>query len=269
LVTGFLDTLGNQKGVDGKAWGNACLVSVALKPIGLAWSIMSESPEQPPAQPPTNDALLQGKLELLDLEMRKLRLQAETDKLEATKKKTEDDLKNPVLKPWWQKLIDFLALPAAVLALAGGIITASNNIHTQKKTDAETNQINQNLAKPSEAGKLATDLAEKQKEGPKAYQQAVAQNAGQIQGALQRLQKIDEHPDQQKIVQSVAKFILLWILFHVVDVVFGIITQIWGTTLGTLQVTINSWRNSIDTEDTTDAGAGVRLSGISIPLFSF
>ena len=186
---------------------------------------------------------MQSKLELLELELKKVQLRADTDRLEAAQKKLEEERKNPALKPWWQKLVDLLALPTAVVALASGIITASGTVQTQKKTAAETAQITQSINKPAETQKLATDLAEKQKEGPGAYGQAATQNAGKIQEALQRLNQIDTHANATSPATIFTKFILIWILFHVVSLVFDIISQVWSMMMNSLNLTANYWTN--------------------------
>jgi hypothetical protein len=157
-----------------------------------------------------------------DLEREKLALEIEEKKRALATK-----------KPWWTILAEVLGIPVLVLTLAVSYTTASGNLTTKQKTEAEINQIAQGQAKAQEAGQLATDLSAKEKEGPQAFAQAVAQNADKIQSSLDRLQLLEQQAVRVNIQQEMLKFVLLWILFNLVGLVFNILNQVWSTATST------------------------------------
>jgi hypothetical protein len=168
-----------------------------------------------------------------DLERQKLILEIEEKKKGLTTK-----------KPWWTVLVELLGAPAAVLALVVAFTTASGNLATKNKTVAETAQIQANLSTAQATNKLATDLSEKQKEGPQAFEQAAAQNADKIQMALLRLQQFEEQASRITVQTEMLKFVLLWILFSMVGLIFDVLRSGWNTAVSTLVYGINAWVSS-------------------------
>jgi len=163
-----------------------------------------------------------------DLEREKL-----LPELEIKRKELEKIGSPSPRKPWWTLAVEFLALPTAVIGLAVAFTTASGNVSTERKTAVETEQIKANLNKAAEAGRLATDLSEKEKQGPKAFEQAVAQNANKIKESLERLQRLEEQNARITVQTTVLKFVLLWILFIVVGLIFDIIGAAWSVVVNT------------------------------------
>jgi hypothetical protein len=172
-----------------------------------------------------------------DLERQKLEIE-----IELKKKELADFGKPPVAprRAWWTVTVELLGVPVTVLGLVVAFTTASGNRTTQQKTVAEIAQIRANLAK-ADTSKLAADLSAKQKEGPKAFDQAVAQNADKIQLALERLQQLEQQAVQINIQRAVLKFVLLWILFNVMGLIFDVLSRAWNTALGTLFYGFNAW----------------------------
>jgi hypothetical protein len=172
-------------------------------------------PQNAPSGPPTSKE---------ELERQKLQIE-----LEISKKQLAALGKTPPAphKPWWTVAVDFLGLPLAVVGLAVAFTQASGNHASEQKTIAETEQIRAGLASATQTSKLASDLSQKEKEGPKAFEQAVALNADKIQDALSRLQELEEQSARVTIQRSVLKFVLLWILFTIVSLVFDMIGTIW------------------------------------------
>jgi len=173
-----------------------------------------------------------------ELERRNLELE-----YELKKKQLADFGKPPAASPksWWVIVVEFLGIPAAVIGLAVGITTASGNRATEAKTVAETVQIKAAMSKAAETEKLASDLSTKQKEGPRAFEQAVTQNAEQIKDALERLQTLEEQSARVNVQRSVLKFVLLWILFNIVGLGFDVLGSVWGTATSTVIYTLMSF----------------------------
>lgn len=185
-----------------------------------------EVPESP--RPPTEEEL---KLQTLAVELE-------------LKRKQLADFGKPAAqprKPWWVVAVEFLGLPAAVLGLVVAFTTASGNRASEKKTEAETAQIQASLAKAAETNKLASDLAAKEKEGPKAFDQAVAQNADKIKDALDQLQQLEAESARINVQRAVLKFVLLWILFSVMALIFDVIKQAWNTGTSSLLYFLTTW----------------------------
>jgi hypothetical protein len=171
-----------------------------------------------------------------DLQREKLELE-----VQLKKKQLESLGKAPAAKKWWAVAIEFLGLPAAVIGLAVAFTTAVGNYHSDQKTVAETAQIKANLAKAADAGKLANDLTAKEKEGPEAFDKAVLQNADKIKDALKSFQQAEEQAAKVNIQRSVLKFVLLWVLFNVVNLVFDVLGQGWRTATATLFYAVSAW----------------------------
>ncbi len=206
--------------------------------------------EQAPSQNNT------GETQVERLERQKLELE-----LEIKKKELEAFGKPPAApsKPWWAVAVELLGLPAAVLGLAVAFTTFSGNKATEQKTLAETAQIKASMEKAAEASKLAEDLSAKQKEGPRAFEQAVIQNEDKIRSALDRLRQVEDQAARLNMQRSVLKFVLLWILFSVIGLVFDIIDKAWNTATGAIMLALNQW---VIRGDRRDGGNGGRRSQI-------
>ena len=173
-----------------------------------------------------------------DLQRKKLELE-----IQKAEKELENFGKPPATTPksWWTIAVEFVALPTAVLGLAATIVTASGNLSTKQKTDLESVQIKTSLAQAAETKKLANDLSVKEKEGTKAFEQAVSQNADKIQSALERLQQLENQAPRIDMQRAVLKFVMIWILFEIVGLIFGILNNAWGTATTALYHGVSTW----------------------------
>ena len=185
---------------------------------------MSDTPNAP---------IVTGDVSKDDLERQKLELEVMLKRKELTAKKS-----------WWLIVGEVLGIPAVVVTIVLGITAASGNRATERKTTEEILQIRHNLARAAEAGALANDLlSAKQKEGPKAFEQAVAQNTDRIRDALKSLQRLEEQSARINVQRSVLKFVLLWILFSVIGLIFDVINKGWHTATSTMLFGFHVWAN--------------------------
>jgi len=126
------------------------------------------------ASGPSGADILQRRIEVLELELKKRDLESAT--------------KPPATKSWWGTTIEFLALPAAVLAIVLQLTQASGDIKTQAKTEAETAKAKVDTAKALvETEKLQLELAALRGKGPTVQKEEVERLAPRIEESLQKL----------------------------------------------------------------------------------
>lgn len=163
-------------------------------------------------------AYLLKKIELMELEQRKRDLEAAT--------------KAPSSKPWWASAVEVLALPAAILAIVIQLTTASGNVQTTAKTEAETSKIKTDEVKTRvELQKMLDDLAETKKKGVTAYREEIERTMPQLQQTIERLRLIEAQSGGAVLGRSLAKYVLLWVLFHFIGLVFDVIFEVWSALL--------------------------------------
>lgn len=168
---------------------------------------------------------LDHKLEVLSLKMDKQSLEAAT--------------KAPSSKPWWGTVVEFLALPAAILAIVFQIYQTTGSVQTQEKTAAETQKIKtEEIKTRAELEQLLDTLAEKKQKGVAAYKDEIEKTLPKLQEAAERLKALEGQPTRLLIQSAVAKFVILWILFHAIGLVFDIFSQLWSTLLSSSAMAI-------------------------------
>jgi hypothetical protein len=146
--------------------------------------------------PSADPEIRKRQLQLLDLEIESKRTQVQKDK-------------RP--KKWWQSAIEMLALPTAVVTIAGGIITATDALHPSRS---------------NESPKVVTSA-------PQNTPGAPANVGSATQGDTRKLEATQTLKEPSAILtRSVAKFILLWILFNMVGLLFDVVDRVWGLFLG-------------------------------------
>ncbi len=180
---------------------------------------MSES-NKPNANEPDDQKVqaLTQKLEILSLKLEKQAL--------------ESQMKAPASKPWWGTLLEFLALPAAILAIVLQITQTSGTFETQEKTVAETEKIRTEEIKTRvELQQLLDSIAEKKQKGVQAYRDEVERTLPQLKAAVERLQALESQSSRFSIGISLTKFVILWVVFHAVDLAFDVLAQVWATLL--------------------------------------
>ena len=169
-----------------------------------------------------------------DPELRKRQLQLLDLQIEEAKDKVTKD-KAP--KKWSQATIEFLALPTAVVTIAGGIITATGNLHPTHNTVGAASSSVPSVAQPStgRTGEVSVPV-------PLSKQNEAAQ-AGSQQSV-------------PALTSTIAKFILLWILFSVVNLVFEVIDRIWAFLLTGGFMSLNTIRRRLqEGKEQEDDGA--------------
>jgi hypothetical protein len=163
-------------------------------------------------------AILARKIELLELQQKKHDLEAAT--------------KSPPSKPWWVSAIEFLGLPAVILAIVIQLTQASSNVQTTAKVEAETAKLKVEEVKTRvELQKMLDDLADTKKKGVAAYREEVERTIPQLQQTIERLRLIESQSGAALLERSLAKYVLLWVLFHFVGLIFDVIYQVWSTLL--------------------------------------
>lgn len=176
-----------------------------------------------PEEPSAPDELAR-RLQLLELQLKQRELET------ATKPKA-----------WWVTIVEFLALPAAVLAIVIQLTQASGNVKTETKTEAETTKARVDTAKALlETEKLQLELAALRAKGPTVATQDVERLVPRLEESVERLRALQSQQQQQPLATALAKFVLLWILFHAIGLLFDVIQQVWGSLLaGTLLYVFN------------------------------
>jgi len=149
------------------------------------------------ASGPSGADILQRRIEVLELELKKRDLESAT--------------KPPATKSWWGTAIEFLALPAAVLAIVLQLTQASGDIKTQAKTEAETAKAKVDTAKALvETEKLQLELAALRGKGPTVQKEEVERLAPRIEESLQKLLSLQTQEQYRPLAATIAKFVVLW-----------------------------------------------------------
>lgn len=161
---------------------------------------------------------LTDRIELLTLKMEKQALEA--------------SVKTPTAKPWWATVLEFLALPAAILAIVFQIAQTTGTVGTQAKTEAETEKIKTEEIKTRvELQQLLDTIAEKRQKGAEAYKDEIEKTLPKLQETVERLKAVETQSNRFLIESALAKYVILWIIFHAVGLVFDIFSQLWSTLL--------------------------------------
>ena len=166
--------------------------------------------------------LLAKKLELMELEQKRRDLETQT--------------KSPKSKPWWASVVEFLALPAAVIAIVFQFTQASGNVQTAAKTEAETSKIRVEEVKARvELQKMLDELAGSKEKGITAYRSEIEKALPRLQETVERLQLIESQSKAVSLEMSLAKYVLLWVLFHFVGLIFDVVYQVWSALTDSLR----------------------------------
>jgi hypothetical protein len=78
---------------------------------------------------------------------------------------------------------------------------------------------------------MLDDLAETKKKGVVAYREEVEKTLPQLQSTIEKLRAIESQSGAATLERSIAKYILLWVLFHFVGLIFDVIFQVWSALL--------------------------------------
>lgn len=176
-------------------------------------------------------------------EIAALRLEQDRREIERQRRELEESKKSPPAKPWWASAIEILALPAAVIAIVVQFTNASSNVQTTAKTEAETAKIRvEEIKTRVELQKMLDDLAETKKKGVNAYREEIERTLPQLQQTIERLRVVESQSKSVVLERSIAKYILLWVLFHFVGLIFDIISQIWSALLNGISTLIGTVR---------------------------
>lgn len=167
---------------------------------------------------------LERKIEILELEQKRRDLEVE---------------KRQAPKPWWTSAIEFLALPAAIIAIVVQLTGALGTVTEQEKTKAETEKIRTEEVKTrAELQGIVDDLAEKKRKGVESYRSEVEKALPQLESTLAKLKSINTESDKAVLQTILPKYILLWIAFHAVGLLADVISQIWSAMLSSVAIAI-------------------------------
>ena len=146
-------------------------------------------------------------------------------------------------KAWWLTVVEFLALPAAIMAIVFQITQTTGNVQSQEKTAAETQKIRtEEIKTRAELEQLLDTIAEKKQKGVEAYRDEVEKTLPKLQETVERLKSLDAQSNRMFIESALAKYIILWVIFHAISLVFDILTQVWATLLSSSVVTFYNRR---------------------------
>lgn len=161
------------------------------------------------AEQTIENAILAKRVELLELEAR-----------------TSSASVPPAAKNWRSMIVEFLVLPAAVIAIVVNITQVTGNLGSAQKTEAETQQIKTAEIKTRvEIEQLLEGLAEKKTQGIKAYQKELDSTIPRLKDAVQKLREIENASAKQPVITLLAKSAALAIVFHSIGLIFDIITS--------------------------------------------
>ncbi|MGJ7488600.1 hypothetical protein ACSFA2_25265 [Variovorax sp. LT2P21] len=176
-------------------------------------------------------------------EIASLRLEQEKRDLERQRRELEESKKKPPAKPWWASALEILALPAAVIAIVVQFTNASSTVQTTAKTEAETAKIKvEEIKTRVELQKMLDDLAETKKKGVTAYREEIERTLPQLQQTIERLRVVESQSKAAALERSIAKYILLWVLFHFVSLIFDIVSQVWSALWSSVSALVSTVR---------------------------
>ncbi|WP_439585164.1 hypothetical protein [Dyadobacter bucti] len=164
---------------------------------------------------------IQNKLRFAEVEREQLKLQLG---------QLENSVKKPTPKKWWATSIEFLALPGAILAIVLQLTNVSDKISPADKTNTviTNTEILKSIVKSQN---LLDDLVTKQKSGTVANNKELENGISEIRKNLTLLQNSQSGALDGRVARSIAKYVLLWVLFHAIGLCFDIIFQVWSTLL--------------------------------------
>lgn len=184
---------------------------------------------------------LDRELKLLEIENQRLKL--------------AEAVKRPPPKRWWTSLIEVLALPAAVLAIVIQLTQASGNIKTEAKTEAETVKARVDTAKAVlETEKLQIELTRLKNEGAAAPKEDLQRLVPRLQESIEQLRVLQQQSLPNVWAKAFVKYILLWVLFHLIGLIFDVISNVWSTLASAIALLVFSRTPS----ETYDAAAEKR-----------
>lgn len=147
-------------------------------------------------------SIVEKRLDLLEIE----------HKIDQRRRDSEAANKAPLAKPWWASAIEFLALPAAIVAIVLQLTQASSNVQTSAKFEAETAKLRTDEVKTRvELQRMLDDLAETKKRGITAYREEVEKAIPQLQQTIERLRILEAQSKTVTLERSIAKYVLLWV----------------------------------------------------------
>jgi hypothetical protein len=147
------------------------------------------------------------------------------EKLESQAGKDKPEKPNP----WYLVVVQFLGIPAALLALTLQFYQVRDTGVNRDKTVAETQKINaEELKTRAELQKALDDIAEKRALGMDAYNKALDQSLPKIREALQNLNALRESASFNLAQKLLVKFIIIWVVFQGLGLVQDMVGQIVG-----------------------------------------
>jgi hypothetical protein len=110
--------------------------------------------------------------------------------------------------------------------------TNDRTVGTSAKTAAETEKIKvEEIKTRAELQQLLDSIAEKRQNGAEAYKDEIEKTLPKLQETVERLKAVEAQSNRFLIESVLAKYVVLWIIFHAVGLVFDIFSQLWSTLL--------------------------------------
>jgi hypothetical protein len=166
-----------------------------------------------------------------------------SDKIDALNAKIEKltEGKPPDKPMWYTVLVNFIALPAAILAIViqWGQISSSGG--ERAKTAAETTKLDiETLKTRAELEKTLDDLSAKRATGVDAYRDALEAAIPKIQKSLSELNILTKVVKPDIGLKIISRFILLWAIFIGISLIFDIFAHVIGAFTSSLYTWVYS-----------------------------
>jgi hypothetical protein len=168
---------------------------------------------------------LRPQLEALAQRLEVINLKLERNNLEAQRQPPKDKEKD---QKWWSTAIQFLGLPALVIAMLFQYRQASEIPGNKAKTAAETSKIaTEELKARAELQEILNRLEEKKSASNPAFAKEIQQSLPQLQQAIQRLQQLNQQQSAGMSSILIAKYFVIWALLIGLGLVFQIVNHFW------------------------------------------
>ncbi len=142
---------------------------------------------------------------------------------------------------WWVTAIQFLGLPAAVVAIVMQTGQTAQMFESKEKTAAEARKVEAEAEKIRvESEKLRLELKEQQAKLAKESVSGAQVDAtlNNIRATLASLDEMERRIRNERAESLLRKFIILWAAVWAIGLVFDIFTQLWSILLNSVTASI-------------------------------
>ncbi len=175
----------------------------------------------------SSSGMLEGQLQSLFN-----RLEALDVKLERQNLQLQQQPKDAKQQPWWATTIQFLGLPALLIAMFLQFGQATEVPGNKAKTEAETNKLNtEELKARAELQEIVLRLEAKQGESASASAHELREVLPDLRDAVDRLQRTSTANSSALLV---AKYLVIWGVLTAISLVFEIVGHLWTPLVGSV-----------------------------------